>query len=576
MSEEVSAAEQKLLDERKNKAKQLQELGVNPYGNGFSPDSLAGELVAKFGEEAPEKLEADKPGPFTLAGRVVSVRDFGKAAFVVLQDRSGSLQVHIKKDALGDEVFKQWKLTDMADFVGVKGTLFKSKTGELTLAATEFKFLSKALRGLPGKYSGDDAKVKLTPEQATRVKAAAEAVMAAVTAAPPDQREKVRTDAVAEQSKSLAADELKALPGAVNKAWAESQALADVEERYRRRYVDLLSNPSVRETFKRRTKLVQFIRNFLDNRGFLEVETPMMHPLVSGAAARPFVTHHNTYDVDLFMRIAPELYLKRLVVGGLDRVYEINRNFRNEGVSTRHNPEFTMLEFYQAYATYEDLMDLTEQMISEAAVAVTGSSVVKYGEHTIDFKKGWPRIPMTEAISAKVSDLTPGDFSNVEKLRAAAMRKAEEKEKAAIATMNSGELIGLLFEQYVEGTLIQPTFITQFPVETSPLARRNDANPAITDRFELFCVGREIANAFSELNDPVDQAGRFKAQLDAKDRGQQETMDYDHDYIRALEHGLPPTAGEGIGIDRLAMLLTDAQSIRDVILFPLLKPQSQP
>ena len=373
MSEEVSAAEQKLLDERKNKAKQLQELGVNPYGNGFSPDSLAGDLHTKFGEEAPEKLEADKPGPFTLAGRVVSVRDFGKAAFVVLQDRSGSLQVHIKKDALGDEVFKTWKLTDMADFVGVKGTLFKSKTGELTLAATEFRFLSKALRGLPGKYSGDDAKVKLTPEQAARVKAAAEAVMAAVNAAPHEQREQVRADAVAAQSKALAGDELKALPGAVNKAWAESQALADVEERYRRRYVDLLSNASVRETFKRRTKLVQFIRSFLDARGFLEVETPMMHPLVTGAAARPFVTHHNTYDIVLFMRIAPELYLKRLVVGGLDRVYEINRNFRNEGVSTRHNPEFTMLEFYQAYATYEDLMDLTEQMISEAAVAVTGS-----------------------------------------------------------------------------------------------------------------------------------------------------------------------------------------------------------
>ena len=516
MSDDVSA-EQKLYNERQAKTKQLTELGVNPYGNGFSPDSLAADLLAKFnGVEGPQ-LEADKPGPFTLAGRVVSIRDFGKGAFVVIQDRSGPMQLHLKKDVLGEDAWKIYKLVDLADFVGVKGTLFKSKTGELTLAASELRFLGKALRPLPGKFTkGDDAEAK---------------------------------------------------------AWAEKQALADTEERYRRRYVDLLSNPSVRETFKKRTKLVQFIRNYLDARDFLEVETPMLHSLVSGAAAKPFKTHHNALGMELFMRIAPELHLKRLVVGGFDRVYEINRNFRNEGLSTRHNPEFTMLEFYQAYATYEDLMDLTEDMISKAAVAVCGSSVVKYGEHTIDFKKGWPRIPMTESISARVKDLGPADFADAEKLRAVAMRRADEKEKAAIATMNKGELIGTLFEQYVEGDLVQPTFITQFPVETSPLARRNDANPNVTDRFELFCVGREIANAFSELNDPVDQAQRFQSQLDAKDRGQQETMDYDQDYIRALEHGLPPTAGEGIGIDRLAMLLTDAQSIKDVILFPLLKPQ---
>jgi lysyl-tRNA synthetase class II len=307
----------------------------------------------------------------------------------------------------------------MADFLGVKGTLFKSKTGELTLAATELTFLGKALRGLPGKFAGDDAKVKLTPEQVAKVKQAADEVMAAINAAPHDQREKVRTDALAVQTTKLKddANALKALPGAVNKAWAESQALADTEERYRRRYVDLLSNPGVRDTFKKRTKLVKFIRDFLDARDFLEVETPMMHSLVSGAAARPFKTHHNTYDIPLFMRIAPELHLKRLVVGGFDRVYEINRNFRNEGVSTRHNPEFTMLEFYQAYATYEDLMDLTEQMISEASVAVNGTSVVKYGEHTIDFKKGWPRIPMTEAIRSRVKDLTEKDFSDVETIQ---------------------------------------------------------------------------------------------------------------------------------------------------------------
>ncbi len=514
---EESEAERKLYDERASKARQLQALGVNPYGNGFRPDSLAGELHQKFDGVEPAILETEKPGPFTVAGRVVSIRDFGKAAFVTIQDRSGNLQAHVRLNVVGDEQFNVYKLLDVADFLGVKGTLFKSKTGELTLAATELRFLGKALRPLPGKFTkGDDAEAK---------------------------------------------------------AWAEKQALADTEERYRRRYVDLLSNPSVRETFKKRTKLVQFIRDYLNARDFLEVETPMMHTLVSGAAAKPFKTHHNALDMPLVMRIAPELHLKRLVVGGFDRVYEINRNFRNEGLSTRHNPEFTMLEFYQAYATYEDLMDLTEDMISQAAVAVCGSSVVKYGEHTIDFKKGWPRISMVDSIIERVKDLGHSDFGDTEKLRMVALRKADEKEKAAISTMNKGELIGTLFEQYVEGDLVQPTFITQFPVETSPLARRNDANPAVTDRFELFCVGREIANAFSELNDPVDQAQRFQAQLDAKDRGQQETMDYDQDYIRALEHGLPPTAGEGIGIDRLAMLLTDAQSIKDVILFPLLKPQ---
>ena len=570
----VGGAEQKLYDERAGKAKQLEALGVNPYGNGFTPDALAADLLAKYGNLEPAALEADKPGPFTIAGRVVSIRDFGKAAFVVVQDRTGTLQAHVKKDVIGEDAFKIYKLVDVADFIGVTGTLFKSKTGELTIAASKLRFLGKALRGLPGKFSGDD-KANLTADQAGLVKDAATAVLAAVNAAPPETRETVRADAIAAQGEKLKADPatVKALPHAVNKAWAESQALADTEARYRRRYVDMLSNPGVRETFKKRTKLVQFIRNYLDQRDFLEVETPMLHSLVSGAAAKPFKTHHNALGLELFMRIAPELHLKRLVVGGFDRVYEINRNFRNEGLSTRHNPEFTMLEFYQAYATYEDLMDLTEDMISQAALAVCGASAVKYGEHTIDFKKRWPRIPMMESICQRVKDLTEKDFADVEKLRAVAVRRADDKEKAAIATMNKGELMGLLFEQYVEGELVQPTFITQFPVELSPLARRNDANPSVTDRFELFCVGREIANAFSELNDPVDQAGRFQAQLDAKDRGQQETMDYDHDYIRALEHGLPPTAGEGIGIDRLAMLLTDAQSIRDVILFPLLKPQ---
>lgn len=524
---EEGGVEQRIYTERVGKAEALRAKGTNPYSNGFSPANTAVELTTQFAASSAEELEASKPGPFTVAGRVVGLRGKGKSVFFDLVDRTGRIQVNATLDSLGAEGFAQFENLDVADFVGVEGRIFRTRgrkvdetttvPGDITLKASSLRFLTKSLRPLPGKYVGEQA--------------SAEA-----------------------------------------KAWAESQALADVEERYRRRYVDLLSNPSVRETFKKRTKLVQFIRSYLDSRDFLEVETPMMHPLVSGAAARPFITHHNTFDIDLYMRIAPELYLKRLVVGGFDRVYEINRNFRNEGVSTRHNPEFTMLEFYQAYATYEDLMNLTEDMISQAAIAVTGSTVVKYGEHTIDFKKGWPRIPMTEAISSKVGQLTPADFSDAEKLRAVALKKAEGATREAVKKMNVGELIGLLFEQYVEGELVQPTFITQFPVETSPLARRNDANPAITDRFELFCVGREIANAFSELNDPIDQANRFKSQLDAKARGQEETMDFDADYIRALEHGLPPTAGEGIGIDRLAMLFTDAQSIRDVILFPLLKP----
>ncbi len=497
------------------KAEQLKALGTNPYGNGFAPKNTAAEIVEKHEKDTPEMLTANPPPPYSLAGRVVSIRSFGKAAFIVVQDRTGPLQVHVKADALG-EAYAAFKLVDMGDFVGLEGTLFRSKTGELTISATSLKVLTKALRPMPGKF------------------------------------------AKTEEAKES----------------AERNALQDVEQRYRQRYLDLLSNPSVKDTFVKRSKLVKFIRNYLDSRGYLEVETPMMHPLVSGAAARPFKTHHNALDIDLYLRIAPELYLKRLVVGGFDRVYEINRNFRNEGISTRHNPEFTMLEFYEAYATYEDLMNITEDMLSAAAVHVTGSSKVKYGDTEIDFARGWPRIPMLEAIRSKVKDLSDADLADTEKLRAVAMKTAEHADKKSIAGMNRGELIANLFEQHVEATLINPTFITQFPVENSPLARRNDAQPEITDRFELFCMGREIANAFSELNDPIDQANRFKAQLDAKARGQEETMDYDADYIRALEHGLPPTAGEGIGIDRLAMLLCDAPSIRDVILFPQLKPKA--
>ncbi|MFP2929339.1 lysine--tRNA ligase [Pyxidicoccus sp. 3LG] len=499
---DLGSKEQEIYDQRLEKADKWRAAGFNPYGNGHQPQHLAADILKKHAQQTAEELDAS-PTTYDVAGRLVAMRSFGKAAFIKLRDRSGEIQVHMKKDALGD-AYEVFKLCDLGDFLGATGTLFRSKTGELTLSATKFVPLTKSLRPMPEKWHG----------------------------------------------------------------------LTDVEIRYRQRYLDLVGNPDVKQAFLRRSKLITFIRSFLDARDFVEVETPMMHPLVSGAAARPFTTHHNALDIDLYMRIAPELYLKRLVVGGLERVYEVNRNFRNEGISTRHNPEFTMLEFYQAYATYEDLMDLSEEMISAAAKEITGDTKVKYGEHVLDFGKGWKRISMTEAIREAVGGaLSDKDMVDADRLRAELLKTSHsEAERRAIDAMNHGELVGALFEHHVEHTLIHPTFITHFPTAVSPLARRNDQNPEVTDRFELYVAGREIANAFSELNDPLDQKGRFLAQLDAKQRGQQETMDYDEDYIRALEHGMPPTAGEGIGIDRLAMLFTDSQSIRDVILFPLLKP----
>ncbi len=512
---EEGVKEHELFEQRLASAQKWRELGANPYGNGFRPEHLAGEVLAANADQTVETLEAT-PKIFSVAGRIVAIRPFKNAAFIVIQDRTGAIQVHIKQDKLGAR-YDLFKLCDLGDFVGIVGQLFRTRTGELTLAATALEPLTKTLRPPPGKFSKSEE----------------------------------------------------------GKEFAEKNAMADTEQRYRQRYLDLLANADVRATFVKRSKLVQFIRRFLDARGYLEVETPMMHSLVSGAAARPFRTHHNTLNLDLYMRIAPELHLKRLVVGGFDRVYEINCNFRNEGISTRHNPEFTMLEFYEAYATYEDLMALTEEMLGEAAQAVVGSTSFKYGEHTLEFGRGWKKIPMWEAIREKAPSLNDKDRIDTDKLRAFALEGLHGPERKGVEGMNNGELIGALFERHVEATLIQPTFVTQFPTEISPLARRNNDDPTITDRFELFVAQREIANAFSELNDPIDQKGRFQAQVDAKGRGQEETMDFDEDYIRALEHGLPPTAGEGIGIDRLAMLFTDSPSIRDVILFPLLKPQAK-
>jgi lysyl-tRNA synthetase class 2 len=450
-------------------------------------------------------LEKEHTRDYTIAGRVVAVRTFGKAAFLKLRDRTGELQIFLKKDVAGAD-YDLLPLVDLGDICAATGRAMRTRTGELTLEAKRFTVLTKALRPLPEKWHG----------------------------------------------------------------------LVDVETRYRQRYLDLVSNyPDVRETFLKRARLVQHIRGFLDARGFVEVETPMMHPLVSGANARPFVTHHNTLDMKLYMRIAPELYLKRLVVGGFERVYEINRNFRNEGISTRHNPEFTMLEFYQAHATYEDLMVLTEEMLSGAALSVCGTTKVEYQGKTIDFTPPFRRLTMKEAIREAIG--ADVNLDDPEKMRELLLRAAalENVDRAAIQQMNAGELLGELFELHAQEKIEHPTFITQFPVALSPLARRSEKDPELTDRFELYVAGREIANAFTELNDPLDQKARFEAQVAAKAKGAQETMDYDEDYIRALEHGMPPTAGEGIGIDRVAMLFTDAGSIRDVILFPLLRPEKK-
>jgi lysyl-tRNA synthetase class 2 len=493
--------EQEIYALRQEKARKWREHGVNPWGTGYRPKNLAAEILERHGMQTAEELEKN-PAEYNIAGRVIALRSFGKAAFIKVRDRSGEIQVHVKQDALGP-AYELFKLVDLGDFVGATGRLFRSKTGELTIAATGLLPLTKSLRPLPEKWHG----------------------------------------------------------------------LTDVETRYRQRYLDFIANPQVKETFLKRNELTRFLRRFLDDRGFIEVETPMMHTLVTGAVARPFTTHHNALDLDLFMRIAPELHLKRLVVGGLERVYEINRNFRNEGISTKHNPEFTMLEFYQAYATYEDLMHLTEEMLSEAAQRVLGTVKFDYQGQAIDFRKGWKRLAMTESIRERVPGLTEKELEDPERLRRELLAAPDGPgDRAQIEQLSHGELIGALFERRVEHTLLQPTFVTHFPTAVSPLARRNDQRPEMADRFELFVAGREIANGFSELNDPLDQRERFLAQVDAKRRGQQETMDYDEDYIRALEHGLPPTAGEGIGIDRLAMLFTNAPSIRDVILFPLLKP----
>ena len=496
---EPTLDENRLIAERREKLRALRESGV-AFPNDFRPDAWAGDL-----QHETDGIDADalsvQARRVKIAGRLLGKRVMGKASFARMQDRTGSIQLFLQKDTLGEtyDAFKGW---DVGDIVGAEGTLMRTRTGELSVKVDALRLLTKSLRPLPDKWHG----------------------------------------------------------------------LADVEQRYRQRYVDLIVTPEARDTFRKRSRIIGFIRQWLEAepRRFMEVETPMMHLIPGGATARPFVTHHNALDIDLYLRVAPELYLKRLVVGGFERVYEINRNFRNEGVSTRHNPEFTMLELYQAYASYTEVMDLTEAMIRETAQAVLGATELKWESRAIDVGKPFRRWPLSDA----VRELNP-EIGEHELRDAAALRAHCARLKVPVKdSYGWGKLLLEIFEKTVEHTLIQPTFITHYPTEVSPLARANDTDPGITDRFELFVGAKELANGFSELNDPEDQAARFRAQVDALAEGDDEAMHFDADYIRALEVGLPPTGGLGIGIDRLVMLLTGASSIRDVLLFPYMRPEA--
>jgi lysyl-tRNA synthetase class 2 len=495
------------IAQRRAKLQELIALGVAPYPNQFDRTAAIAELVHAHSPKTGEALEAEKPVVRT-AGRILGMRSFGKANFLVLSDGLERLQVYVREDSVDPRSWQIFKQLDLGDHIGVAGRMCRTKTQELTIWASEIAFLAKCLLPLPEKWHG----------------------------------------------------------------------LTDVEVRYRQRYLDLIVNRDARKVFETRARVVAGIRRFLNARGFLEVETPMMQPLAGGALARPFTTHHNALDLPLFLRIAPELYLKRLTVGGMERVYEINRNFRNEGISTQHNPEFTMLEFYEAYADYGDLMELTESLFAELGQTLTGGLELSYQGQRIDLTPPWRRLRYLDAVAEAVG-LGRADLGDRERLRAASRDAAGRLGLDAGAwgwgaSTPAYQMWKDVFETFVEPTLVQPTFVIDFPTELSPLARQKREDPSLVDRFELFVARMEMANAYSELNDPQEQRRRFEQQLDAREAGDEEAHRLDEDYIRALEYGLPPTAGEGVGIDRLAMLFSDRASIRDVILFPLLRPEA--
>jgi lysyl-tRNA synthetase class 2 len=495
--------------QRKKKLSEIAAQGRIPYPHKYDATITASEISEKYASRTAEELQSDAV-QVRVAGRIVALRPHGKAGFAHILGQGQRLQIYVKLDVVGPEFFELFRSLDLGDIVGVSGRLFRTKTNELTVWVETIELLTKALLPLPEKWHG----------------------------------------------------------------------LADVDLRYRHRYLDLIANEGVREIFVKRARIIVEMRRFFDSRGFIEVETPMMHPIAGGATARPFVTHHNTFDMNLYLRIAPELYLKRLIVGGLDRVYEINRNFRNEGIDALHNPEFTMLEFYQAYADFRELMDLTESLISVLAEAICGSKKIPYGENELDFSH-FERLSMREAISRHwpvnvrtapsaallAQHNVPRDFAQSYNQQA----RATGRELIEInPSVSDGQLIGALFDNIVQDQLIQPTFIYDFPTAISPLSKSRPDDPSVAERFELFVAGTEIANGFSELNDPEEQERRFRAQIERG--GEEAPKQLDEDYIRALAHGMPPTAGEGIGIDRLVMLLTNSHSIRDVVLFPLLRP----
>lgn len=486
--------ESKVIQLRKEKIKELKDNGVNLYPNDFKP-SCSVKALKEIIKDTPEKL-GENGDEFYMAGRMMAVNKMGKSSFIRFKDGTDQIQAYIQKNGVGDETYSLFKKLDIGDFIGVKGPLFQTRTGEWTILAKEFRLLSKAVRPLPEKFHG----------------------------------------------------------------------IKDPEKRYRQRYLDLIMNENSRKIFLIRSKVVSLMRKFFEEKEFMEVETPMMQPLAGGAEATPFKTWHNALGMELFLRIAPELYLKRLVVGGFEKVFEINRNFRNEGVSTRHNPEFTMVEFYQAYADYEDLMNLTEEMVESIVKEIHGSTAIEYQGVTLEFKKGWNRISMIDSLTT-IGGIDPAIINDTEAL----LKFATDNKIQITKKDRHGKVLTKLFDALVEPKLIQPTFITGYPVEVSPLSRKSDANPELTDRFEFFIAGREIGNGFSEINDPVDQHERFMMQARQRDDGNSEAHMMDSEYVEALEYGMPPTAGQGIGIDRLVMLLTDSASIREVILFPHMK-----